>query len=36
MKDLKEPLKEVFGEMWEEIYALALVRVSGYIPLKTR
>jgi len=34
MKDLKEPLKEVFGEFWEEIYALSLVRVTGYIPLK--
>ncbi|MDP2844598.1 MAG: transposase, partial [Candidatus Methanoperedens sp.] len=34
MKDLQKPLKEVFGDVWEEIYALALVRVTGYVPLK--
>lgn len=34
MKDLQNPLKEVFGNIWEEIYALALVRVTGYVPLK--
>jgi len=34
MKDLQNPLKEVFGDVWEEIYALALVRVTGYVPLK--
>ncbi len=34
MKDIQEPLKEVFGGVWEEIYALALVRITGYIPLK--
>lgn len=34
LKDLQNPLKEVFGDVWEEIYALALVRVTGYVPLK--
>ncbi len=34
MKDLQKPLREVFGDVWEEIYALALVRVTGYVPLK--
>jgi hypothetical protein len=34
MKDLQNPLKEVFGDVWEEIYGLALVRVTGYVPLK--
>jgi len=34
MKDLQRPLKEVFGDIWEEIYALAFVRVTGYVPLK--
>jgi len=34
MRDLQTPLKEIFGDIWEEIYALALVRVTGYVPLK--
>ena len=34
IKDLQNPLKEVFGDVWEEIYALALVRVTGYVHLK--
>ncbi len=34
MKEIQNPLKEAFGEVWEEIYALALVRITGYIPLK--
>jgi len=33
MKDLMPLLKENF-EFWEDIYALALVRIYGYVPLK--
>jgi hypothetical protein len=33
MKDLIPLLKENF-EFWEDIYALALVRIYGYVPLK--
>ena len=33
MKDLIPLLKENF-EYWEDIYALALVRIYGYVPLK--
>ena len=34
MEDLKPLLQEAFGEIWEEMYALALVRITGYVPLK--
>ena len=34
MKDIKPLLMEGFPENWEEIYALALLRTSGNIPLK--
>lgn len=34
MKDLYEPLKDAFGDIWTEIYALSLVRITGYVPLK--
>lgn len=34
MKDLKFLLTEAFPDIWEEIYALATIRVSGYVPLK--
>ena len=34
MQDLVSLLQTAFGEIWEEIYALALVRINGYIPLK--
>jgi transposase len=27
-------LKESFGDVWEELYAMAMVRVFGYVPLK--
>jgi hypothetical protein len=33
MKDLIPILKENYDH-WEDIYALALVRITGYIPLK--
>ncbi|WP_407354919.1 transposase [Methanolobus sp. WCC5] len=34
MEDLIAPLQNAFGEIWEEIYALALVRITGHVPLK--
>jgi transposase len=34
MKDLYEPLNDAFGEIWTEVYSLALVRITGYVPLK--
>jgi hypothetical protein len=34
MKDLYEPLNDAFGDIWTEIYALSLVRIKGYVPLK--
>lgn len=34
MKDLKSLLAEAFPDNWEEVYSLAMVRVSGYVPLK--
>ncbi|MCZ7362063.1 MAG: transposase, partial [Candidatus Methanoperedens sp.] len=34
MKDLYEPLNDAFGDIWTEIFALALVRITGYVPLK--
>lgn len=34
MQDLVSLLQTAFGEIWEEIYALALVRIIGYVPLK--
>ncbi len=34
LKDVKPLLKEVFPDQWEEICALAMVRVSGNVPLK--
>ena len=34
MQDLKPILQTAFGEIWEEVYALALVRINGYVPLK--
>ena len=34
MKDIKPLLKEGFPDHWEEICALAMVRVSGNVPLK--
>ena len=34
MKDLKPLLLEAFPDSWEEIYALAAVRVSNCVPLK--
>ncbi len=34
MKDLYEPLNDAFGDIWTEIYALSLVRITGYVPLK--
>ncbi|MDP8011673.1 MAG: hypothetical protein ACP5R3_03565 [Thermoplasmata archaeon] len=33
MKDLTLILKENY-DYWEDIYALALVRITGYVPLK--
>ncbi len=33
MKDLTPILKENY-DYWEDIYALALVRITGYVPLK--
>ena len=34
LADLKPLLIEAFPDNWEEIYSLAMVRVSGYVPLK--
>jgi hypothetical protein len=34
MQDLLPLLKEGFDELWQEIYALATVRILGYVPLK--
>ncbi len=34
MQDLKPLLQTAFGEIWEEVYALALIRIAGYVPLK--
>jgi len=34
MQDLKPLLQTAFGDIWEEIYALALVRIAGNVPLK--
>jgi hypothetical protein len=34
LKDLENLLQEAFGEIWEEVYALALIRIAGYVPLK--
>jgi transposase len=34
MQDLKPLLQNAFGEIWEEVYALALIRIAGYVPLK--
>lgn len=34
MQDLKPLLQTAFGDIWEEIYALALVRITGNVPLK--
>ena len=34
MRDLLPLLKEGFDELWQEIYALATVRILGYVPLK--
>lgn len=34
MNDLYAPLNDAFGDIWTEIYALSLVRITGYVPLK--
>jgi hypothetical protein len=34
MLDLKPLLQTAFSEIWEEVYALALIRIAGYVPLK--
>jgi len=34
MRDLLLLLKEGFDKLWQEIYALATVRILGYVPLK--
>ena len=34
IQDLKPLLQTAFGEIWEEVYALALIRIAGYVPLK--
>lgn len=34
MQDILPSLKEGFGDLWQEIYALSLIRILGYIPLK--
>jgi transposase len=34
MQDLVPLLQTAFGEMWEDVYALALTRITGYVPLK--
>jgi hypothetical protein len=34
MQDLRSLLQTVFGEIWEEVYALALIRIVGNVPLK--
>jgi hypothetical protein len=34
IQDLKPLLQTAFGEIWEEVYALALIRIASYVPLK--
>jgi len=34
MEDLYPLLKERFSSHWQELYALAMVRIQGYVPLK--
>ncbi len=34
MVDIVPTLKESFGDIWEEMYAMAAVRIIGYVPLK--
>jgi transposase len=34
MQYLKPLLQNAFGEIWEEVYSLALIRIAGYVPLK--
>ncbi len=34
MKPLKPLLIEAFPDCWEEIYSLAMVRITGYVPMK--
>jgi transposase len=34
IQDLKPLLQTAFGGIWEEAYALALIRIAGYVPLK--
>jgi hypothetical protein len=34
LESLAPLLKNAFGAIWEEIYAMALVRITGYVPLK--
>ena len=34
IQDLKPLLQTAFGDIWEEVYALALIRIAGYVPLK--
>ena len=32
--DMRSCLADAFEDVWEEVYALAITRVSGYTPLK--
>jgi transposase len=34
MKDIKPILMDSFPQHWEELYAMSVVRVNGYVPLK--
>jgi hypothetical protein len=34
MQDLKPLLQTAFGEIWEEVYALAFLSIAGYVLLK--
>ena len=34
MAEIKPLLKDNFPDHWEELYAMSIVRVNGYIPLK--
>ena len=34
MEDIKPLLQDIFPDHWEELYAMSIVRVNGYTPLK--
>ena len=34
MEGIMQPLKDAFPDIWPELYAMALTRMTGYVPLK--